>query len=356
MARLAAPDATSTSELRPERPGIHPERISVVIPAFNEADRLYANLRTVCAVLDGSEFEVVVVDDGSQDATFEESLRAAADGLPIRAFRLENNRGKGAALFHGFKQASGDIIAFLDADLEISPEEIPTLLAAMRSSEAEVAVGVKRWRSTSFPLARRALSLLYRWLVALLFGLSLSDTQTGLKLFRREVLEDAVPRLRVSRFAFDIELLVAASRFGYRIVEGQVAAGYARDGQVGRIRGGHMVGMLLDTIGVYFRGSFWYWLQPALTTRAWMIAFVVGVLFFGIGVGKILTPVVLAPPISKFFYVFALQFLPRGLRDWLLVVAGLGLLLISLIQLNKSLLNAFARRDHGDLAGILRRK
>jgi hypothetical protein len=87
-----------------------------------------------------------------------------------------------------------------------------------------------------------------------------------------------------------------------------------------------------------------------------MITFVAGIFLLGIGIGKLLTPVVLQPSLRQVVYYVALQFLPRTLRDWLLVIVGGGLWVLSLIQLNKSLLNAFARRDRDGLAGIWQKR
>ena len=331
-------------------------RLSVILPAYNESRHIYANLAQVCAALHGQDFEVVVVDDGSQDATFSESQRAAAASLPVRVARQEVNRGKGAALFHGFQLAAGELVAFLDSDLEIAPEYVLRLWEVMQAAGADVVIGTKKSGENRFPFLRRVLSQGYRRLVALLFGLSLNDTQTGIKLFKREVLEVAVPRLAVSRFAFDIELLVAVTRFGYRVVECPVKTAYHRAGSVGRIGLRQMAGMLWDTLAIYYRASFWRWLRPGWTTRVWMITFVLSLFLLGVGIGKLLTPLVLQPPLRQVMYVAALQFLPRALRDWLLVIGGGGMLVLSLIQLNKSLLSAFARRDHGDLAGIFTRR
>ncbi len=331
-------------------------RLSVILPAYNEGRHLYANVGRVCAALRGCDFEVIVVDDGSQDPTFDEAQRAAVEGLPVRAVRQAVNRGKGAALFHGFQFARGELAAFLDSDLEIAPEYLLRLRDVMLTTGADVVIGTKTAGDSRFPLLRRILSRLVRGGVAWLFGLSVKDTQTGIKLFRREVLELVIPRLTVSRFAFDIELLVAATRFGYRIAECPVTTAYNRTGPMGRLGLRHLAGTLADTLAIYYRASFWRWLQPGWTTRLWMITFVAGIFLLGIGIGKLLTPVVLQPPLRQVVYYAALQFLPRALRDWLLVIVGAGTLGLSLIQLNKSLLNAFARRDHGDLAGIFTRK
>ena len=106
---------------------------------------------------------------------------------------------------------------------------------------------------------------------------------------------------------------------------------------------------------IYYRASFWSWLNPGPAARLWMLVFVVGVFLSGIGVGKLLTPVVLKGPVKDAFRVVALQFLPTALRDWLVLLGGLAMLAVSAVQLNKILLAAFARRDRAGLAGLLRR-
>ena len=210
--------------------------LSVIIPAFNEGHHIHANILQVCETLHGLDFEVIVVDDGSLDNTFAESQRAAAAGYPVLAVHQPDNRGKGASLFHGFEFAVGEYIVFLDADLEIRPENIKIFLHQLKESDADLVIGTKVPKLGQMPFLRRIMSLVYREFVSLLFGLSLRETQTGIKLFRREVLEVCIPRLRVSRFAFDVELLVAASRFGYRIVEFPVEVSFSRQSSLQRIK------------------------------------------------------------------------------------------------------------------------
>ncbi len=330
--------------------------LSVILPAFNEGEHIYANIVRVCDTLKELDIELIVVDDGSTDGTFAEAQRAQADGYPVKPVLQENNQGKGAALFRGFEFASAKRIAFLDADLEIVPEYVLELMSAMDESGADVVAGVKDMRDNQFPWLRRKMSGLYKKIVAFLFGLSITDTQTGIKLFKREVLEATVPRLRVSRFAFDIELLVAASRFGYQIAEYPVKLSYSRTGNLGRMNSRNIFGAFWDTLRIYNRASFWRWLEPSMSMRIWMVLFVIGIFLFGVGFGKLLTPVVLHGAVKSVFSVLALQFLPHILRDWLLLIGGGLLLLLALIQLNKKLLEAFLRRDRGDdLAGILRK-
>jgi glycosyltransferase involved in cell wall biosynthesis len=329
-------------------------RLSVILPARNEAHHIRANVRRVCEALAGEELEVVVVDDGSGDGTQAEAQAAAAEGLPVKVVRQEPNRGKGAALFRGVAESTGELVAFLDADLEIAPENVRRLADLLVSSGADVLVGSKSEGHSDFPLRRRLLSRAFRAAVSFLFGLSVGDTQTGLKLFRREVLERVAPRMTSSRFAFDIELLVAASRFGYTIAECPVPASFGRERRMGRMSLRTMLELLADALRIYYRASFWSWLNPGTLARLWMVVFVLGVFLFGIGVGKLLTPVVLKPPVRDVFHVVALQFLPPLLRDWLVLAGGAAMVLVSLVQLNKILLAAFARRDRAGLAGLLR--
>jgi glycosyltransferase involved in cell wall biosynthesis len=329
-------------------------RLSVILPAHDEGHHISANVGRVCAALEGESFEVLVVDDGSLDDTYQQARLAAADGLPVRVLCQERNLGKGAALFRGFADSRGELVAFLDSDLEIGPENVRRLVGALESSGADVVIGSKAGGSSGFPLRRRLLSRVFRAAVSFLFGLSVGDTQTGIKLFRREVLERVAPRMSTSRFAFDIELLVAASRFGYTVAECPVPASFGRERRMGRISLRSMLETLADVLRIYYRASFWSWLHPGLLARLWMVAFVLGVFLFGVGVAKILTPIVLHPPLRDVFHVVALQFLPPVLRDWLVLIGGALIVVVSLVQLNRILLAAFARRDRAGLAGLLK--
>ena len=332
-------------------------QLSVILPSFNEGAHIHANILRVCEALKNLRFEIVVVDDGSRDNTFAESQRAADEGYPVCAVRQETNRGKGASLFHGFGYCTGELVAFLDSDLEIAPENLLTLIKVMQATNADVVAGVKDLQANQFPPLRRLMSRGYRAMVALLFGLTITDTQTGIKLFRREVLADAIPRVSARRFAFDIELLVAASRFGYRIVEQPVEINYRRSGGLGRMNLATVLGMFVDTLAIFYRASFWHWLNPGLLAQTWMGMFVLGVFLTGVGVAKLVTPTILQPPYKEIFYILLLQFLPPVIRDWLITLLGILFVIISLLQLNKIVMSAFVRRDHdrGGLSGIFRK-
>lgn len=332
-----------------------PVRLSVITPAFNEGAHIRENLLAICDSLVGCEAEIIAVDDGSTDDTLAEIKRAAKSRPIIKPVQLKFNAGKGASLFRGFERAQGNLIVFFDSDLEIAPRYIVKLLAVMQDEQADVLAGVKDPNSNRFPAPRRMTSSLYRNTVKFLFDLNISDTQTGIKVFKREVLEHSIPRMSVSRFAFDLELLVAASRFGYKIVESPVEVSYVRKGGMGRMKFGALFATFVDTLGIYFRASFWRWLEPSAGTQFWMLLFVLGVFLAGIGFAKILSPIILQPTLDKVSYIVFLRFIPAAVRDPMLATAGVLIVLVSLIQLNKSLLKAFARKDRGDLAGIFRK-
>ncbi len=200
--------------------------ISVVIPAFNEAEMVTRCLAETVAALEtlDAPYEVILVDDGSSDGTAE-LARAAAELLPrVRVIGNEINLGKGSALARGAFSALGDVVLFVDADLEVHPRQLVLLLERMEATGADVVIGSKLHPASRIdvPSGRHALSVGYYLLVRLLFRLPVHDTQTGLKLFRREPLIRVLPRLLVKRFAHDLEVLVNINRLGYRIEEAPV--------------------------------------------------------------------------------------------------------------------------------------
>ncbi len=235
---------------------IVPGRLSVIIPAYNEENAIITTLQETIAALDGLDFEIVVVDDGSADTTHAHVLQAAEADARVRAVRYDLNRGKGYALRYGFGFTSGARVAFLDADLDLHPRHLLRFDALMDSGGADVVIGSKRHRDSvlDYPWHRRVISAVYFFLVKLLFGLPIHDTQTGVKLFKREVLTRTFPRLLVKRFAQDLELLVAAHRLGYRIVEAPVTLEFSR-GYYGRVGFDAIWATWWDTMAVFYRSN-----------------------------------------------------------------------------------------------------
>ena len=168
------------------------------------------------------------MDDGSRDATAAEAEAVAREDDRVVVLRHATNRGKGAALATGCARARGDVLAFLDADLEIAPEEIAPLLARMERDGADLAVGSKYVPGAvqRRPWHRLALSRVYLAVTSVLFRLPIRDTQTGLKLLRRDLASKIVPAIVTTRWAWDVELLLLAHRLGARIVAGPVTVDF----------------------------------------------------------------------------------------------------------------------------------
>lgn len=230
-------------------------KISVIVPAYNEGDHLFNSLSEMIQILDdiARDYEIIVVDDGSIDNTQAEAKRAGADFDHIQVVRHEPNFGKGEALRYGYGFANGDLVAFLDADLDLHPSQLAVLYQYMQEKGADVVIGSKRHplSEIDYPAKRKIVSDVYYFIIKLLFGLPVRDTQTGIKLFKNEVLAQVFPRLLVKRYAFDLELLVNAHRLGYKIIEAPITLDFLRE--ISRIRIRDIIVVWLDTMAIFYR-------------------------------------------------------------------------------------------------------
>ncbi len=199
-----------------------PPHLSVVIPAFNEAGRLPATLDALAREVPGWPWpaEIVLVDDGSTDATAEVMSSFAAARDAVQVVRQPRNLGKGAAVTAGVLAARGRFIVFFDADLSYPLEAVPEAVARLEGG-AYVVVGARdlhpeAGRAAYSPL-RRATSLAFNALVEGVLGLGIPDTQCGFKAFRADAARALFPRLSIPGFGFDVELLYAARAQGFAI-------------------------------------------------------------------------------------------------------------------------------------------
>jgi glycosyltransferase involved in cell wall biosynthesis len=195
--------------------------LSIVVPAYNEALRIDTTLRKIRIYAAAQPFpiEVVVVDDGSTDATAEVVARFPE----VRILRVSPNRGKGHAVRHGALASIGEFVLFTDADLSAPIEEADKLLSALQSGAAAAAVGSRALRRELIgirqPVFRDYSGRIYNLLVRLFTGLRIHDTQCGFKLFRMDATRRAFELQRVEGFGFDPELLFLIERTGGKIVE-----------------------------------------------------------------------------------------------------------------------------------------
>lgn len=232
-------------------------KISVIMPAYNEGHHIYDNLRETHKALKKSHcaFEIILVDDGSKDNTYSEVRRSSTNFGNIIPVKVFHNCGKGHALKEGFQHVTGDFIIFLDADLDLHPEQVYQMFRVMRDENADVVVGSKYHKKSqlNYPVSRMIFSRIYALWLKMLFGLPLRDTQTGLKIFKYDVLAKVFPVVLCKRYAFDVELLANAHHAGYKVVESPIVLNYRRDMKWGRIGFKDMYYMGLDTLAIFYR-------------------------------------------------------------------------------------------------------
>ncbi len=234
----------------------NPKLLSVIVPAFKQGKTIQKDLESIDRVLKMGltdlDYEIICVVDGVLDDTLENAKKVRSSKLIVVGY--EKNRGKGYAVRFGMVKCKGELISFLDAGMDISPKGIMMLMAHMNWYSADVIVGSKRHPASrvNYPFFRHILSIGYHLVVKLLFGLSLTDTQSGIKIFKREVLEKVLPRLLVKRYAMDIEMLAVAKYLGFdRIYEAPIEVTFDRD--TSRIAWTTVFKMAWDTMAVFYR-------------------------------------------------------------------------------------------------------
>lgn len=232
--------------------------LSIVIPAFNEERRLPRSLGNIGAWLEarGIAAEVIVVDDGSTDATARVVDECSRQFPPLRLVSNGRNRGKGYSVRHGVLEARGRLVLFTDADLSAPIEEADKLLAALGTADVAfgsravdrslIQVHQRRWRELA--------GILFNKIVQVLTGLPFVDTQCGFKAFVRERARIIFEQQRIEGFSFDPEILFLAKHHGLRAVEIPVRWAHDPDTRVRVLADG--LRMLADLLAIR-----WNWLS-----------------------------------------------------------------------------------------------
>jgi len=197
--------------------------LSIVIPAYNEQQRLPATLDRIGCYVERSSVpvvEILVVDDGSRDGTA--ALVEGRGGI-VRLLKNPGNRGKGYAVRNGMLAAKGDWILSTDADLSAPIDELEKLLAAAGRENAVVAIGSRaldrKLVRKHQPLMREVSGRVFNMVMRGITGLPFQDTQCGFKLFRQDAAREIFPRQIEDGFSFDVEDLIIARRLGLRCIE-----------------------------------------------------------------------------------------------------------------------------------------
>jgi glycosyltransferase involved in cell wall biosynthesis len=232
-------------------------KLSIIIPAYKEEACIYDTIDAILKAHDtlDYDYEVIVVVDGSPDNTYREANHHKSK--KVHVYEYKNNHGKGFALKYGTQRSNGDIITFVDAGGDFDPEQFDKCVKLMEIFDADFVIGSKRHPASkiNYPPTRRFFSWCYQKMIQILFGLNITDTQTGLKFLKRKVALDVMPRVLVKRYAFDLEMLVIAYQMGYRrIFEAPVEMKFNGTG-IGAANIGAIKNMFLDTLAVFYRAK-----------------------------------------------------------------------------------------------------
>ena len=222
---------------------MEPPRYSIIIPAYNESERISDSLERVLryATEQGWSVEVIVVDDGSSDSTTDIVLEHQRRNAAVQLLRNPGNRGKGYSVRNGMLHAKGEVMLFSDADLSSPIEEAQKLFAAIAQG-ADVAIG-SRWLQSDLqtrrqPLHRQLFGRVFNVLLRMVLGLTFKDTQCGFKAFNRRSAQVLFPQQQIERWGFDPELLFLARRFGFKVAEVPVAWAHREGTRISPLRDG----------------------------------------------------------------------------------------------------------------------
>lgn len=225
---------------------------SIIIPAYNEAERIGASLDRILGYIAESRWsaEIIVVNDGSRDNTSQVVQEYSRRNPIIRVLENPGNRGKGYSVRNGMLNASGQVLLFTDADLSSPIEEANKLFAVVESGQADVAIGSRYLQSElqtrKQPLHRRMLGRAFNGALRMILGLSYVDTQCGFKAFNRKAVTMIFPNMKIERWGFDPEILFLARRYGLRVAEVAVSWAHDHRSKISPMRDGtRMLGELL---------------------------------------------------------------------------------------------------------------
>lgn len=243
-------------------------KISVIIPVYNKGSVLFNTLTKIIASLRKltSDFEIIIVNDGSKDNTLTQAKKLRTfngNRDNIKIYHNPLNNGKGYALKYGFLRSTGDKIVFFDGDLDIDSSHINHFINLLEQNHSDIIIGSKYhpYSRVSYPLNRYLYSIILKFIIRILFNIRVSDTQVGLKAFKREVLARTIPLLIVKRFAFDVELLVVANMYGFsNIIEAPVVINHNKI--TSTIDLWEVKNFLIDILAIFYRKNILRFYSP----------------------------------------------------------------------------------------------
>jgi glycosyltransferase involved in cell wall biosynthesis len=232
--------------------------LSLIVPVYRQEKTIVHNLTLIKQALDAIryDYEIIAVIDGKVDGSFEKIKQAK---IPkVKCLFYSENRGKSYAIRLGMHHAKGDYVMFMDSGMEIDTSGISMLLEHMEWYNADIIVGSKRHPASQvkYSLTRKILSYGYYLFVKLLFGVGVRDTQAGIKIYKKNVIEKVLPRLVEKKFAGDLETLVVANTLGFnRIYEAPIKLDYSLGSVTSAANLNAIRGIFLDTLAIFYRNS-----------------------------------------------------------------------------------------------------
>ena len=237
--------------------------VSFILPAYNEEHIIESTINNLLYMLKRSDwtYELVVVNDGSQDNTGKIIKEISLKEKYVNIISNPINRGKGYSLLRGYYYASGVSVVFLDSDSDIVLNQINDYLLAL--SHGDLIIASKRHQESRVvtPFIRRFLSYSFHLLIQLFTGLRLTDCQTGLKAVNRIAVAPVMRVLTVRRFAFDVELLCVADLFGLTIIELPISLTISNS----LFKISNIINMFVDLLGISYRLRVSQWYQKMLS-------------------------------------------------------------------------------------------
>ncbi len=237
------------------------EKLSLIVPIYKKEKTIYKELLDLWNVLKTTNynFEIIgVVDGTSLDNSYEEAKKLSKEKSEIKVYGYATNKGKGQAVRYGMEKSKGDVVMFIDSGGDINPQGIIMLLEHMKWYNADIIIGSKMHSASkvNYPFKRKIFSYGYFLFVKALFGLKIRDTQTGLKAYKRKVLEKVLDRLVVKRFAFDIEILAVANKLGFKKIYDapvEVNLDFAGSSILGLFSSNGIWSFVKDTLAIWYR-------------------------------------------------------------------------------------------------------
>ncbi len=198
-------------------------RVSIVLPAYNEAKRLRKAVQEVAKAADkiGYDYEIIIAEDGSTDGTDKIAAELAKEKENVVHLHSDERLGRGKALMNAFSKASGDIVVYMDVDLATDLKHLKELVDAIAKEGYDVATGSRLMEASKAerPLKRDIASKVYNFLVRLFLGSKIKDHQCGFKAFRKQAILEIGKHVKDNHWFWDTEVLVLAQKMGYKVKE-----------------------------------------------------------------------------------------------------------------------------------------